>query len=199
MRPLRALALAATIVAALALTLTAAAHAVDGTGPFTFTSTGAVDIQVNPNGPTLTCSSATYEGTAVQGQWSMPVALDFTGCGSSGVTCDAPNGTLDLAPTASWFTAAQLDVDDEACEIIPVNPIACIMRTGPFTAVGIQLLGSPGTATYPVAGNTDAIPFTASGFCSLLGIPSSGTLTLRPSGGGSAVTFAQTAGADMSW
>lgn len=188
----------ARLASALALTIAVLAGAapaqasIDPTGPFTFTET-AVQWKLNPSGPIITCSTASFAGSAT-GAATVPMTATFSGC-TWPITCSSPSGSFTLTPITSTVATAVLSMGAGACSA--AGP-GCTIQLGAFSAVGTQIEGSPGSTTVPVTGNTDAIPFTSSGFsCAFATIPPSGTMTFSQAGG--PLTFVQTAGTDLSW
>ena len=184
---------AALVLTVAALALAAPAHAsIDPTGPFTFTET-TVEWKLNPSGPIITCSTASFAGSAT-GAATVPITAVFSGC-TWPITCSSSSGSFTLTPITGTVATAVLSMSAGSCT---ATAPGCVITLGAFSAVGTQLEGSPGSTTVPVTGNTDAIPFTSSGFsCGFASIPPSGTMTFSQAGG--PLTFVQTAGADLSW
>jgi hypothetical protein len=166
---------------------------VDPTGAFTFEEQ-SIELRLNPSGPTFSCGFARYSGSAT-GSSTMAMTISFASC-TWPIACSSPSGSITIAPQSATQALTTITVNSAACK---VSLPGCVVTLGAFTASGTQVEGTPGSLSVTVAGNTDAIPFTSTGFaCASASIPSSGTMRFSGVGGANMV-FDQTAGTDMSW
>lgn len=189
----------------------AASAALSG-GNFTGAA-GPTSLTVNGGGPTITCNTSNITGVANDA--SAPyvatnVDLVFSSCSDSStgypasVSCTSNNSLVVDTIYGTGHADGTLDLTANACTITVTFFVSCTIRV-PSAATSIygeltNAVDEAGTDTgaanlnVPITGNTDALPFTASGsLCGTIGVPSSGTSTFQDSAGGD-VNYVETGG-----